>query len=89
MSRGTDWKFSGPEWKETTQKKAEAILAEELKRRGWGETTLAERRKADPEKLKMARRLRGETTMTWRWIAQHLHMGAPGYVRNSLRPNGG
>jgi hypothetical protein len=85
MSGATQARFPGPEWKESAQHKAEGILAEELSRRGWDERTLAERRKADPEKLRMARRFRSETTMTWRWIAQHLHMGAPGYVRNSLR----
>jgi REP element-mobilizing transposase RayT len=88
MSGATQARFPGPEWKESAQHKAEGILAEELSRRGWDERTLAERRKADPEKLRMARRFRSETTMTWRWIAQHLHMGAPGYVRNSLRAQG-
>lgn len=78
-------RFGGPEWQETSEQKAEQVLAQELKRRGWEERTLAQRPKADPEKLQMAERLRAETTMTWRWIAQHLCMGAPGYVANCLR----
>jgi hypothetical protein len=54
-------RFAGPEWKETAQKKAERILAQELQRRGWNVQDLEQRRKADPEKLKIARRLRRET----------------------------
>jgi len=41
-------KFAGPEWKETGQKKAERILAEELQRRGWSDENLEQLRKADP-----------------------------------------
>ncbi len=78
-------KYAGPEWRETAEKKAERILAEELNRRGWDDQQLAQRRKADPEKLQIARRLRAETTVTWNWIAQHLSMGAPGYLANCLR----
>ena len=78
-------KFTGPEWRETAEKKAERIVAEELSRRGWDEEQLDHRPKADPEKLRIAKRLRTETTVTWKWIAQHLRMGAPGYAANSLR----
>jgi hypothetical protein len=34
--------------------------------------------KIDAEKLKIGRRLRAETTMTWAWIARHPSLGAPG-----------
>jgi REP element-mobilizing transposase RayT len=78
-------KFGGPEWKETAQKKAERILAEELQRHGWSVQDLQQLRKADPEKLKIAGRLRAETAVTFKWIARHLSMGAPGYVSNCLR----
>lgn len=78
-------KFAGPEWKETGQRKAECILAEELRRRGWNFQDLERLRKGDPEKLKIAGRLRAETTVTFEWIARHLRMGAPGYVSNCLR----
>jgi len=77
--------FSGPEWQETAQKKAERILAEELRCRGWDAQRLDRLRKADPEKLKIAARLRAETTMTLKWITEHLSMGAPGYVSDCLR----
>jgi hypothetical protein len=39
-------------------------VAEELKRRKWDANTPAQRRKGDPVKLVIARRLRDETTVT-------------------------
>jgi hypothetical protein len=41
---------------------------------------LRRRRKGDPEKAKLARRLRAETTMTLARVAQHLAMGRRGCV---------
>jgi hypothetical protein len=52
---------------------------------GWGQKELSERRKGDKEKVKLARRLRAETTMTLRWIAGRLRMGSWTYVSNLLR----
>jgi hypothetical protein len=78
-------RFAGPEWKETAEQKAQRILAEELGRRGWDARHLAQLRKADPEKLKIAARLRAETTVTFQWITQHLSMGVPAYVSDCLR----
>ena len=65
--------------------RAERMLAEELKQRGWSSGQLAGRRKGDLEKVKIARRLRKETTMTLDWIAQRLNMGAAGYAAQCLR----
>jgi len=53
-------------------------LVETCAKRGWSAGELERRRKADGEKLKIARRLRAETTMTWGWIAERLAMGTPG-----------
>ena len=75
----------GPERQETATARAERLLAEELKRRGWSAEQLEARRKGDPEKVKIARRLRGETTMTLDWIASRLNMGAAGYAAHCLR----
>ena len=61
------------------------MLAAELQRRGWAADQLAARRKGDREKVKIARRLRGETTMTLEWIAARLHMGTAGYAAHCLR----
>ena len=78
-------KLAGPEWRETAGKKAERILAEGLQRRGWDVQRLEHLRKADREKLKIAARLRAETTVTFKWITEHLSMGVPGYVSDCLR----
>jgi len=67
------------------RKKAERILAEELQRGGWDFQRLEHVRKADPEKLKIAARLRAETAVTLKRITGHLGMGVPGYVSDCLR----
>jgi REP element-mobilizing transposase RayT len=71
--------------RESAEAKAERIVTEELRRRGWKPGTLATLRKGDPEKVRIARRLRQETTMTLAWIAQRLRMGAWTHVSNLLR----
>jgi hypothetical protein len=43
------------------------------------------RRKRDPEKVKPARRLRAETTVTLAWVAQELAMGQWGYAAQLLK----
>jgi hypothetical protein len=60
------------------------LVREELKRRRWSEEDLTRRAKGDLEKVKLAARLREETTMTVAWIARRLQMGTPGYVNNRL-----
>jgi hypothetical protein len=74
----------GAERQESGEEKAEQIVAEELKRRKWEEANLMKRRKGDPEKVKMALRLRRESIMTLKWIAQRLHMGSWTHVSNCL-----
>ena len=63
---------------------AERILAEELKRRRWQQTALQTRPEGDPVKVALAARLRAETTMTVRWIAERLGMGARGHLNHLL-----
>jgi len=75
----------GSERLETAEAKAQRIVKEEMARRGWGAAELEQRRKADAEKIKIARRLRAETTMTWAWIAERLAMGTSGYTSDCLR----
>ena len=55
--------------------KARRILQEELDRQGWTAKDLAARSKGDVRKVRMARRLRMETSVTWKWISEQLHMG--------------
>jgi hypothetical protein len=59
-------------------------MAEERKRLRWTEAGLARGRKADPEKVRIARRLHAETTMTLKWIARELHKGVWTHVSNLL-----
>lgn len=70
---------------ETSQEKARRLITQELKRLGWKEQDLRSRRKGDAEKVKLARRLRAETTMTLAWVAQALKMGRWGYVAQLLK----
>ncbi|HWY76013.1 MAG TPA: transposase [Verrucomicrobiae bacterium] len=81
--RGSD--HAGLEQRESEEAWAEELVSQELKRRGWDSGELARRRKGDPEKVKIARRLREETTMTLNWIANRLNMGAVGSLANLLR----
>jgi REP element-mobilizing transposase RayT len=74
---------------ESGEAKAERLVREELARLGWTETDLAQRRKGDAGKVRIARRLRRETTMTLGWIARRLQMGVWTHVSNLLAPTAG
>ena len=74
----------GPEKQESAEQHAEGLVAEELRRRKWEEEDLPRRRKGDRDKVKIALRLRRETTMTLKWIAQRLDMGTWTNVANCL-----
>ena len=69
---------------ETAVQKAERVVQEEMERLGWAEAALLARRKGHGAKVRLARRLRQETTMSLKWIAQRLHMGSWTYVSNLL-----
>jgi hypothetical protein len=49
------------------------------------EKELSRRAKGDKGKVRLARQLRAETTMTLGWIARRLQMGSWTYVSNLLR----
>jgi REP element-mobilizing transposase RayT len=70
----------GEERQETAEAQAEGIVREELKHRRWREEDLVRRAKGDAVKVTLAVRLRAETVMTVKWIAERLQMGTPGYV---------
>jgi REP element-mobilizing transposase RayT len=74
----------GADRRETGQEKAGRMVREELRREGWKEEDLPGMRKGDKVKLRLARRLRRETTMSLKWIARRLHMGSWTYVSNLL-----
>ena len=75
----------GAERRESAEQRAARILQEELKRLGWDRKELKRRRKADPGKVAVARRLRKETTMNWQWIVASLTKGAAGYAAACVR----
>jgi putative transposase len=74
----------GAERQESGEAKAERLVREELAKQGWLEADLGRRRKGDPGKVRIARRLRAETTMTLAWIARRLQMGVWTHVSNLL-----
>jgi REP element-mobilizing transposase RayT len=75
---------AGEEIRESEAARAERLVQVELGKRSWTEEDLVERKKTDPEKARLAVRLRRETTMCWQWIATRLHMGAWRTARNSV-----
>ena len=74
----------GQERQETPLAKAERIVGEELKRLRIDEGTLEQRRKGDVDKIKIAQRLRRETTMTLGWIAERLRMGTKTHLTHLI-----
>jgi len=67
---------SGQLHRETAEQKGHRVIAEELARLGWQESDLASCRKADPDKLAIAVRLRNETTLSIKWIAARVRIGS-------------
>jgi hypothetical protein len=61
-----------------------AYVREELKRLGWTKAELKRRRKGDASKVALARRLRAQTAVSLRWIAENLYMGTWTHVSNRL-----
>src|SRR5258706_975176 len=84
MSAKAGREHYGPEIRESAEAKAERLVREELRRLRWDEAELKRRRKGDPEKLRIALRLREETTMTLSWIAQRLCMGTKTHLSHLI-----
>jgi hypothetical protein len=74
----------GGERREEQEAKAGRLLREEMGRIGWDAAALRQAGKKDERKVRMAARLRKETTMSLKWIAQHLAMGSWTHVSNLL-----
>ena len=81
--RRGDWHY-GEELEQSAEASAEKLIASELKRKGWSQADLKTRRKGDAFKVKLAERLRAETTVTLKWIAQRLQMGTRGHLTHLL-----
>jgi hypothetical protein len=76
---------SGELRRESAEVNAERIIREEPRRLGWSAEDLSLRRKSDPSKLAPANRLRRETTLSVKAIAERLHLGSPKSARARLR----
>ena len=74
----------GPEIRESGEQKARKRIETELKRLRWTGADLVERAKGDVEKVRIAKVLRHETTMTLGWIADALHMGTKTHLSHLL-----
>ena len=85
MSKKAGKSHYGEELLESVEAKAERIVAEEMKRVEWNEEELKHRRKGDRGKTRIARRLRRETMVSMRWIAERLQMGSVSMVAHCLR----
>jgi putative transposase len=70
---------------ETDTEKAERIVRNSLAELGWQPKDLRRRLKSDRKKVLLAKRLRAETSVSLRWIAHRLEMGAWTHVSNLLR----
>jgi putative transposase len=60
---------------EAAEAKAERIIQAGLRELGWTEGDLRERRKCDPQKVRLAQKLRAQTTLSLRRVADRLNMG--------------
>jgi len=78
-------RVSGEELRESDEQRAQRILREELRKLGWTHRDLTATRKGDPRKLRIARRLREETTVSWAWLAPRLHAGVWRHLANQVR----
>src|SRR5438874_7037744 len=75
---------AGEEIRQSALAKAEQIAQQELQSLEWAAEALRGRRKSDPQKIRIAARLRRETTMTLEWIANRLGMRAATHVASLL-----
>ena len=69
---------------ETAEAKADRIVAEELARLDWTPSDLLVRERSHPSKLALAARLRRETTLSVKQIAERLHLGSSKGARTNL-----
>ena len=67
---------AGSELAKSEEQHALRIVEQELWRRRWTREQLTRWRKGDKRKVRIALRRRRETTMTLKWMAEPLAMGA-------------
>jgi REP element-mobilizing transposase RayT len=74
----------GEEVHQSGEQKALKLVESELDKLGWKRADLLARAKGDVTKIRIAKKLRQETTMTLEWIAQALHMGTKTHLSHLL-----
>jgi hypothetical protein len=77
------WHY-GSELGQSSQAKAEKLIAQALRTQAIPEERLALWRKGHPFKIKLAARLRAESTVTLGWIARRLKMGSRGHLAHLM-----
>jgi len=85
MGKGFGAHHSGTERQESAEQHAQGLIRQELDRLGWDGAELKRQPKGARRKVRIARRLRAETTMTLGWIAERLRMGSASMVSHCLR----
>ena len=77
--------YLGREYGEAMEVKGRRIIAEELKKHGWEPSALARMNRTCATKGAIAKKLRAETTLTLKWIANELFAGTAGTLANNIR----
>jgi len=75
----------GAELQESDEEKARRIIAEEIRRLKFPKIDFPETSKSDFRKVAIARRLRTETAVSLRWIADQLQMGSVPYLAKLVK----
>jgi putative transposase len=88
VSAGPGPSHYGQALQEAIEAKAERLVGAGIKALGWSHADLRVRQKGDPDKVRLARELRSQTTMSLVWIAQRLCMGSRGYLAWLLQQRG-
>ena len=87
MAGGVGPEHYGEERWESELERAERIVGEELRRAGWDEARLGMTPKGHRVKVRVAGRLRRETTVTYQWIAERLGMRSRSHASNLVYAN--
>ena len=70
---------------ENEMEKAQRLISEKLSAIGWDRARLRKERKGHPMKIRIAREIRDQSTMTMKWIAAELSIGSWTYLNQLLR----
>jgi hypothetical protein len=70
---------------ERDEEKAKRIMAEEIRRLNFPKVDFEQSSKSDTRKVSIARRLRTETSVSLRWIAEQLQMGSVPHLAKPIR----